>query len=168
MDAINLTETTRTNLFALQSAARVREQSARQLSSGLKVERATDDPVSFFQARGLTNRVSDLFDVKNDIGQALSSVESSLVGVNALDDLAKQIRGIALSARGGTDEARAAAANQFDSLRNQLGNLANDTSYQGTALLASNPGTLTVGLNETGSATTTVEGSASDAPGLGI
>ncbi len=168
MDAINLTETTRTNLFALQRTALVREQSARQLSTGLKVERATDNPVSFFQASALTNRASDLFDVKNDIGQALSAVESSLVGVNALDDLASQIRGIALSARGGSAEARAAAADQFDSLRDQLGNLANDTSYQGTSLLASNPDNLTVGLNESGSAATTIEGSASDASGLGI
>lgn len=109
MDPINLTESVRTNLFTLQNVTKVREQSARQLATGLKVERATDDAVSFFQARGLTNRVSDLFEVKNNIGQALSAVESSLVGVEALDSLAKQARGIALSARGGTDEARAAA-----------------------------------------------------------
>jgi len=168
MDAINLTESTRTNLQALQNVSRVREQSARQLSTGLKVERATDDAVSFFQARGLTNRVSDLFDVKNNIGQALSAVESSLVGVDALDSLSKQLRGVALAARGGTDESRAAAAEQFDMLRNQLANLANDVSYQGTGLVAASPDNLTVGLNETGSATVTVEGSASDAVGLGI
>lgn len=168
MADISLTETTRTNLYALQNAARVREQSARQLSTGLKVERATDDAVSFFQARGLTNRVSDLFDVKNDIGQALSAVESSLAGVEALNDISSQLRGIALSARGATSDQRAAATEQYDSLRNQLANLANDTSYQGTNLVGSTPNNLTVGLNETGSATTTIEGSASDAAGLGI
>lgn len=168
MDPINLTESVRTNLFTLQNVTKVREQSARQLATGLKVERATDDAVSFFQARGLTNRVSDLFEVKNNIGQALSAVESSLVGVEALDSLAKQARGIALSARGGTDEARVAAAEQFDALRQQIGNLANDISYQGIELVGSSPDDLTVSLNETSSASVTIEGSASDASGLGI
>lgn len=168
MDPINLTESVRTNLFTLQNVTKVREQSARQLATGLKVERATDDAVSFFQARGLTNRVSDLFEVKNNIGQALSAVESSLVGVEALDSLAKQARGIAISARGGTDEQRAAAAEQFDALRQQIGNLANDISYQGIELVGSDPDDLTVSLNETNSASVTIEGSASDAAGLGI
>lgn len=168
MDPINLTETVRTNLFTLQNVGKVREQSARQLATGLKVERATDDAVSFFQARGLSNRVSDLFEVKNNIGQALSAVESSLAGVDALDSLAKQARGIALSARGGTEEQRAAAAEQFDALRQQIGNLANDISYQGIELVGSTPDDLTVTLNESDSATVTIEGSASDASGLGI
>ncbi len=168
MDAINLTETTRTNLLAIQNAAHVREQSARQLSTGLKVERATDNAVSYFQARGLTNRVSDLFNVKNDIGQALSAVESSLGGVKALGDISQQLRGIALSARGGSSDQRAAAAGQYDALRNQLANLANDTSYQGTNLVGSTPDNLTTNLNESGSASTTIQGSASDASGLGV
>lgn len=168
MVEISLTESVRTNLFALQNVAKVRAESGRQLSTGLRVERATDDAVSFFQAKALTNRVSDLFDVKNDIGQALSAVESSLNGVDGLDSIAKQLRGIALSVRGGTDEARAAAAEQFDELRNQLDNLANDASYQGTNLVGSGPDDLTVRLNETGTASTTVEGTASDAEGLGI
>jgi hypothetical protein len=73
-------------LLAIQYAAhaREREQSARYLLTGLKVERATDDPVSFFQALGLKSRVSDLFDAKNDIGQILSAVEGSLAGVKGL------------------------------------------------------------------------------------
>ncbi len=168
MVEINLTESVRTNLFALQNTAKIRAESGRQLSTGLKVERATDDAVSFFQAKALTNRVSDLFDVKNDIGQALSAVESALVGVEGLDSVAKQLRGIALSVRGGTAESRADAAAQFDELRNQLGNLANDVSYQGTELVSSDPDDLSVRLNETGTSSTTIEGSASDANGLGI
>ncbi len=168
MDAINLTESIRNNLLTLQSTARVREQSSRQLASGLKVQRAVDDAVSYFQARTLTDRVSDLFEVKHNIGQALSATESSLVGVEALDRLASQMRGIALSVRGGTAEDRAAVAQQYDELRTQLGNLANDTSYQGTSLINSNPDNLTVRLNETGTSEVTIEGSSSDAEGLGI
>lgn len=168
MSSTNLTESIRNNLLTLQSTARVREQSSRQLASGLKVQRAVDDAVSYFQARTLTDRVSDLFEVKNNIGQALSAVESSLVGVEALDRLASQMRGIALSVRGGTAEDRAAVAQQYDELRNQLGHLANDTSYQGASLINNKPDNLTVVLNETGTSEVTIEGSASDAEGLGI
>lgn len=59
-------------------------------------------------------------------------------------------------------------AEQFDALRQQIGNLANDISYQGIELVSSNPDDLTVSLNETSSASVTIEGSASDAAGLGI
>ncbi len=167
-DIINLTSSVRTNLFALNRASEAREQSVRRLSTGLEVQRATDGSADFFQSQALTNRASGLFQAKDDIGQALSAVEGALDGIDALGTVTDQLRGIALAARGGSDDSRSAAAEQFDSLRRQLNNLARDTSFQGTNLIDGAADDLTVSLNETGSSSLTIEGRSSDASGLEI
>ena len=168
VDSITTSAVVQTNLLALQRAAAIRGESAQRLSTGLEVQRATDDPSAFFQAQALTDRVSGLFEAKDNIGQALSAVEGALDGVEALDDISQQLRGIALAARGGSSESREAAAAQFDALRDQLGHLARDVNYLGTNLVQGAPDSLTVSLNETGSSEVTIEGAESDANGLGI
>lgn len=168
MDEIALTSETRNALLALQRTSSAQADTSRRLSTGLKVDRAVDDPVAFFQSQALTNRVSDLNDAKNDIGQALSSVEAALDGTQAINDLNQQLQGILSAARGGSAEERAAAADQYNEIRNQINALADDTSYQGTSLISSEPNDLNVRFNESGSSSTTIEGQASNADGLGI
>lgn len=168
IDSITLSTATHSGLQALQNASQVRADSARKLASGLAVEKAVDNPSSFFQAKSLTDRVSDLASIKDNIGQGLSVVEGALNGVDALTDIAKQMKGVALSARGGTEEQRAAASEQYNMLRNQLGELAKDVSYQGTELLSSTPDTLSVPVSTNPDSSISIAGSASDANGLGI
>ncbi|MEQ8667283.1 MAG: hypothetical protein RIC16_16305 [Rhodospirillales bacterium] len=168
MDEIVLTSATRNALQSLQRTNNLQSDTSRRLSTGLKVERATDDPVAYFQSKALTDRVSDLRDVKDNIGQALSSVETALVGTEAIDDITQQLRGLLTAARSGSDEQRAAAAEQFDQLRQQISALAGDTSYQGTSLISDDARDLTVRLNETGSSAATVDGQRSGAGSLGI
>jgi len=152
----------------LQRTADLRAQTTRRLASGLAVERVNDDPPAFFQARSLSNRAQGLLAAKDDIGQAASKVETALVGLDAIEDLTQQLKGIALSVRGAGAEARAAAAEQFDVLRQQITSLANDAGLGGTALIAENPNSLDVTLNETGTSSLTIDGRAADAAGLGI
>ncbi len=168
MDAINTSTAVQTNLLALQRAADVRSESAKRLSTGLEIQRATDGPSAFFQAQALTARVSGLFEAKDNIGQALSAVESALNGVDALTEISQQLSGVALAVRGGSAEARQAAAGQFNALREQLDSIARDATYLGTGLVQSDPDSLTVSLNETGSSDVTVDGAGLDASGLGI
>ncbi len=153
----------------LQRSAEVRAKIFNQLSQGLRVSRPSDGPAAFFQAKGLTNRVSDLLQAKDGIGQAVSSVETALVGTSAINDLSKQLKGIALSARNATSTSqRQAAASQFDELRRQITSIANDASYNGISSIGSSPNNLDVSLNGSGSSSVTVNGAASDAAGLGI
>lgn len=168
MDEIALTSETRNALLSLQRTNRLQGNTSRALATGLKVERAADDPVAFFQSRALTDRASDLRDVKDTIGQALSSVETALAGTEAIDDISQQLRGILTAARSGTDDRRAAAAEQFDTLRSQLTLIAGDASYQGVNLISSEPNDLTVQFNENNTASATVEGQPSNADGIGI
>lgn len=168
MDQVNLTEPTRLSLIELQRLQALREQTTNRLSTGLRVQSAVDDPVDFFQARSLANRSGDISGLRDGIGQALSAVDASLAGVDAIEDLTQQLKGLALSARGASADQRAAIAEQFDSLRDQINNLAGDVSYQGVNLLDGTSGSLDVTVGDISGGEVSVEGSLSDATGLGI
>lgn len=92
-----------------------------------------------------------------------------IVITNNVNDLATDL-GLATSTNGSlaTNTLRAAAETQFDSLRTQIDNLVNDTTYLGVNLLKASPDTLTVKFNESGTATLTVSGIASNSTTLGI
>jgi len=168
MDEISLTSSVQQSLLSLQRAAKAREQSAQHLATGLKVNDVVDEPVSYFQAKALSDRASDFLEAKDGIEQAISAVEAASVGTEAMSEITRQMRGIALSARGGSDEQRQAASERYDMLRTQLDELAKDISYSGVNLVQSEPDDLNVGLNDTGSSSVTIEGRASDSSGLGI
>ncbi len=92
-----------------------------------------------------------------------------IVITNNVNDLATDL-GLATSTNGtlATNTLRAAAETQFDSLRIQIDNLVNDTTFLGVNLLKALPDSLTVKFNEDGTASLTVSGIASDSTALGI
>ena len=92
-----------------------------------------------------------------------------IVITNNVNDLATDL-GLATSTNStlATNTLRAAAETQFDSLRTQIDNLVNDTTFLGVNLLKASPDSLTVIFNEAGTATLTVSGIASDVAALGI
>lgn len=168
MSDVTLSTASRQALTLLQRTSELRAQTTRRLATELKVSQVRDDPPAFFQAKALSDRARGLLAAKDDIGQAASTVEASLVGLDAIEDLSRQLKGIALSVKGASAEARAAAAEQFDVLRQQITNLANDAGFGGTNLIAASPGNLDVTVNETGSSQINISGQAADAGGLGI
>jgi flagellin-like hook-associated protein FlgL len=88
------------------------------------------------------------------IGGTASGAELSAVGLSA---------GTTTST---TNAQRQALAQQFDSIRSQIGSLAADSGFNGQNLLGG--GTLSITLNETGSASVVVSGSTVTASSLGI
>ena len=92
-----------------------------------------------------------------------------IVITNNVNDLATDL-GLATSTNGtlATNTLRAAAETQFDSLRTQIDNLVNDTTFLGVNLLKASPDSLTVKFNEAGTASLTVSGIASDSAALSI
>jgi flagellin len=169
MPDINLSGATRTNLLALQRTTDLISRTQERLSTGLKVNSAIDDAISFFQARNLSDRAGDLSVLKNSIDQGVSSVETAVNGIEAISDIVDQMKGIALSAKSDADTTnRSKAAVQFNDLRAQLDNLANDASYKGTNLIKGSPANLKVTFSEDGSSTLTISGVASDASGLSL
>jgi len=168
-DSINLSSSTRTNLLALQNTTNLISRTQERLSTGLKVNSAIDDAIAFFQSRTLSDRAGDLSVLKDSIDQGVSSVETAITGIEAISDIVEQMKGLALGAKSDASvQNRSKSAVQFNDLRTQLDNLANDSSYKGTNLIKGSPANLKVTFSEDGSSTLTISGVSSDASGLAI
>lgn len=168
-ESVNLSGATRTNLLALQNTTSLVARTQERLSTGLKVNSAIDDAISFFQARSLQDRASDLSVLKDSIDQGISSVEAAVNGVEAVTDLVNQMKGIALGSLSDANVTnRSKSAVQFNDLMTQLNNLSNDSSYKGTNLIKGSPANLKVTFSEDGSSALTISGIASDSSGLSI
>ncbi|MDP6572734.1 MAG: flagellin [Rhodospirillales bacterium] len=168
MADIAISAVTQNTIGGLQRTAALADQVRERLATGRRVNRPSDNAPAFFLAKSLTERAEDLLAVKDKIGQSISALGGAIAGTEALTDLVRQAKAVATSARGGTAEARQAAAEQFDVIRVQIDTLAADVGFAGLNLLASPPDTLEVEFNERGTSALSIGGSASDAAALGI
>lgn len=168
MSDVTLSAATRSALLTVLRTTALADKASDRLATGRRVNGVNDGAPAFFQAQALSSRAGDLLGLKDGIGQSASALGGALVGVDAISDLAGQLKGIALAAKGGTAAERAAAATQFDALRGQIDSLAEDVSFGGLNLISFAPDDLTVPFNETGTSSLTVSGIASDSSSLGI
>ena len=132
---INLSAAIRSSLITLQGAQTLINRTQNDLSTGLKVNNAVDNPVAFFQAQALTDRASDFSNKKDGIDQAISSLSTSLQGVTSIENLVGQLQGLVLSAESASSSQVSGLVSQFNQLRTQINGLAKDSSYQGLNLL---------------------------------
>lgn len=150
---ITLSSATRTNLLSLQRTTSLIGSTQERLSSGMKVNSALDDALSFFKARNLNNRASDLTTIKSGISEGISVITAATQGLESMESTLKQMKAIASSARAASDsDSRNKLASQFNELRSQVDALAEDSSYNGINLITGEttrgPDTLTVKFNE--------------------
>lgn len=148
MSNVTLSASVRQSLLSLQNTTGLIERTQNRLSTGLRVSSAIDDPVAFFQAKSLSDRAGDFLEKKNDIDQGISTVTAALDGVNAIDSLVKQMKGISNSMKSATDSQMSDLVSQFNDLRSQINNLAADATYQGTNLINGTGQTLSVEFSE--------------------
>ena len=156
----------RSNLNSLQMIAALQARTTDRLSSGKRVNNPIDDPSAYFAAQNHLSRASDLSARKQAMGEAIQTGTAASEGVKAIQSLIEQAKGLAASARSATTADRATLATQFNSLMDQIDNLAADASYKGTNLL--DDGDLTVDFNEGGSSDLTITGFDASASGLSI
>lgn len=167
---INLSTATRTNLLSLTRTTDLIARTQERLSTGLKVNSAIDDAIAFFQARSLSDRASDLTLLKSAIDLSINTVEVAAIGIESIVGVIEQMKGLALAAKSDASTAnRSKAAVQFNDLRDQIDNLANDASFKGSNLIKGlTPNNLKVTFSEDGSSSLTVSGIRSDASGLSV
>ena len=95
---VTLTASVRKNLLSLQNTTRLLDLTAGRLSTGKKVNSALDNPSSFFTARGLERRASDLTGRKDGIGQAISLLEATDKSLTSITSLVEQAQSVAQQA----------------------------------------------------------------------
>ncbi len=156
MGDITLTTATRTNLLSLQRTTGLIGRTQERLATGLKVNSALDDALSFFKARNLNTRASDLLAIKAGITDGINVIKTALQGLEAVESTLKQMKALAQSAISQPESStRAKLGSQFNELRSQVDNLLEDASFNGVNLLKnsiagfqSGADTLTVRFNE--------------------
>lgn len=168
-EQIGISSAVRSNLLSLQQTTRLGAQTDNRLSSGLRIRDPLDGAQEFFQSRALSSRAEDLTRTKDGVDQAISAVQAATDGLDAIGELTRQAEGLAIAARGTSDPTqRAALASQFNEVVNQIDNIAQDASFNGTNLVQSSPDNLDVALNEDGSSTLAIQGADSTSAGLGL
>ncbi len=132
---INLSAAIRTSLITLQSTQTLVDRTQNDLSTGLKVNNAIDNPVAFFQAQALSDRASDFTNKKDNIDQGISSLSTALEGVTSIENVVGQLQGLVLSAESASSTQISGLVQQYNTLRTQVNTMAADTSYQGLNLI---------------------------------
>jgi flagellin-like hook-associated protein FlgL len=148
--SVTLSTATRTNLLSLQKTTSLIDRTQDRLSTGKKVNSALDDALSFFKARNLNDRASDLATIKDGISEGINVIKSAVQGLESIESTLKQMKAIASSARAESDStSRGKLSSQYNELRSQIDNLTEDASYNGINLIKTGGGdTLTVKFNE--------------------
>ena len=155
---IKLSSAIRSNLLALQNTASLVARTQGRLSTGLKVASAVDDAVSFFQAKAISDRASDMTAKKDGIDQGISTLTVALQAVESTEKVYSQLKGVLLSAKSGGETDRAELNDQFNSLALQANLLVEDASYQGLNMISSTGSALKISFSEKSASVLTVDG----------
>ncbi len=133
---ITLSTATRTNLLSLQNTTSLIGRTQERLATGLKVNSAIDDALAFFKARNLNSRATDLQTIKDGVTDGINVIKASIQGLEGIESVLKQMKALAQSAISSPESnTRAKLASQFNELRSQVDNLAEDASFNGINLL---------------------------------
>jgi len=135
MADVTLSSAVRGSLLSLQGTTDLINRTQNRLSTGLRVSSAIDDPVSFFQAKTLTDRAFDFTEKKDGIDQSVSTVTAAIDGLNAVESLVRQLKGVAQSLKSATGTQFTDLITQFNDLRAQVDLLTADATYQGVNLI---------------------------------
>lgn len=127
-------------LVALQSlnqTGRDLEQVQQRINTGLKVSSAKDNGAVFAIAEGQRARVASLGAVMDGIDRATSVIDVGLSAGEAVGDILKQLKekGVAAQATDLSDDQRAALQADFNALRNQIDQIVNAATFNGSNLV---------------------------------
>ena len=95
---ISLTASMRSNLLSLQNISRQVSSTQNKLATGNKVNSAIDNPSSYYIARSLTNRASDLDSLLDSMGQAVSTIKTATTALETGAAFLEQAAAVATSA----------------------------------------------------------------------
>lgn len=168
MSDITLSAAVRGSLLSLQNTTSLVERTQGRLSTGLEVASAIDDPVAFFQAKSLSDRAFDFNEKKDGIDQGVSTVTAAIGGLESIESIVRQLKGVATSLKSATGTQFTDLVSQYGTLRGQIGELANDASYHGTNLIDNTSESLSVSFSDQTSSQLTISSNNSGETGLGL
>jgi flagellin len=157
MADITISSAVRSNLSALQTTSKMMSSVQEKLATGKKVNSALDNPNSFFTAKGLENRASDLSTLLDDMGQSVQTLKAADKGIEAISELVDAAKAKANQAAQTTDQdERSQYVSEYNELLTQVEDLAKDAGYKGKNLLSGSGNDLSVTFNEDGTSSLSI------------
>jgi flagellin-like hook-associated protein FlgL len=141
----------------LQQTSDLITQTQNELATGKKINSALDGAINFFTAQGLDTRANTLNSLLDSMSNGINTIQAANNGITSITKLVQSAQALVSQAQQANNTTtQATLATQFNSLLTQIGQLASDSGFNGTNLLAGN--TLNVTMDETGAASVSVTG----------
>ncbi len=122
-----------------------------QLSSGLRINSAQDDPAGYAIANSFKAAVSSMNVASQNANQAQSMLQTADGAYSQINNIMVQMKSLATEAASGQESSTNLASlnNEFQDLASEINQIANSTVYGGTTLLGSNVVTVTFQVGDT-------------------
>jgi len=168
VESFSLGSSVNTTRQGLQRTSQQTNQTNERLNTGLRISGSIHETQDSYAMQALTKHANDLAQVKDQVSQAISTIQAADDGLNAISNMADKAHAVILQAQNTPDLAeRTGLADQFNQIRGQIDNIAADASFSGINLIGSSPDNLILVLNEEDTVLT-LQGADSSSGGLGI
>jgi flagellin len=136
---------THSNLLASSNAV---SQSMQRLSSGLRINNASDDAAGYAISQGLTAQVNGLDQAGRNVGDAVSMVQTAESSLNNIQSMLQRVRELAVQYQNGSLQAsdKTAIQGEVDQLTNEIKRQRGAVAFNGSNLLDGTAGTSGIGV----------------------
>lgn len=156
-NTVNLTTNMSAALYALKTTSKTMEETNNRLATGLKVNSALDDPLSYFASEDHLSQANSLSLLNNDMNEAVETINSADNAIDAIKDLLDDAKALCNSALSSDDDTEIASyMSQVNDILSDIDELAADAGYAGVNLLGGDD--LEVVFNEEGDSSVSIEG----------
>lgn len=136
MTEVHLSRSTRESLTALRTAIEKAGEAGDRMASGVKISQATDGPAAYFSSQALTQQAADLNRILEKIGQGLQVMRAADQGLTSIDKAAQVVKSTVEQAQASENAFdRADLVARYNTLLEQISEIAADSGYQGRNLL---------------------------------
>jgi flagellin len=136
---------THSNLLASSNAV---STSMQRLSSGLRINNASDDAAGYAISQGLTSQVNGLDQANRNVGDAVSMVQTAESSMNNVQSMLQRVRELAVQYQNGSLQTsdKTAIQGEVDQLTSEIKRQRTAVAFNGQNLLDGSAGTTGVGV----------------------
>ena len=156
-NTVNLTTNMSAALYALKTTSKTMEETNNRLATGLKVNSALDDPLSYFASEEHLSQANSLSLLNNDMNESIETITAADNAIDSIKDLLDDAKALCNSALSSDDDTEISSyMSQVNDILSDIDELAADAGYAGVNLLGGDD--LEVVFNEDGDSSVTIEG----------
>jgi flagellin len=136
---------THSNLLASSDAV---STSMQRLSSGLRINNASDDAAGYAISQGLTSQVNGLDQANRNVGDAVSMVQTAESSMNNIQSMLQRVRELAVQYQNGSLQSsdKTAIQGEVDQLTSEIKRQRGAVQFNGQNLMDGTAGTAGVGV----------------------